>query len=62
MKFADDCKKSKHKLLITYNDNEQIRSLFKSEDGFVINEVPVNYSMKKGDNKVTHELFITFGY
>lgn len=63
VKFAEDCKKSKkHKLLITYNDNEQIRALFKEEDGFKINEVEVGYSMSKGNNKKKIELFITKGY
>lgn len=64
VKFAEDCKKvsKKHKLLITYNDNEQIRELFKEEDGFKINEVEVGYSMSKGNNKKKIELFITKNY
>ncbi len=62
VKFAEDCKLSKHKLLITYNDNEKIRELFKEEFGFKINEVSVGYSMGEGKNKKKIELFITKGY
>jgi len=62
VKFAEDCKLSKHKLLITYNDNEKIRELFKESDGFVINEVTVGYSMGDGKNKKKIELFITKNY
>lgn len=55
VKFADDCKSCKHKWLITYNDSEKIRELFKWAN---IVEVPVKYSMNS-KAKVTKELFIT---
>ncbi len=62
IKFAEDCKKqTKHKMLITYNDNEQIRNLF-SFDSATIHEVDVNYSISKGNNKAKKELFITVNY
>lgn len=55
VKFAEDCKSCQHKWLITYNDNEKIRDLFKWAK---ITEVPVKYSMNS-KAKVTKELFIT---
>jgi len=55
VKFAEECRKCKHKWLVTYNDNENIRELFKWAN---IKEVPVKYSMNStAKNKV--ELFIT---
>lgn len=55
VKFAEECKKCKHKWLVTYNDNENIRELFKWAN---IKEVHVKYSMNStAKNKV--ELFIT---
>ena len=62
-KFAEDCKKvTKHKLLITYNNDEKIRNLFKESDGFKLHEVNVGYSMGEGKNKKKTELFITKNY
>lgn len=55
-KFAQDCQRCEHKWLITYNDNQEIRDLFK---GFArIAEVPVTYNMNS-KNKKTNELIIT---
>jgi len=56
VRFAEECKKCKHKWLITYNDNEKIRDLYSSWANIV--EVPVKYSMNS-KAKVTKELFIT---
>lgn len=55
-KFAYDCANSKHKWLITYNDNELIRKLF--SPFATITEVPVKYSMNS-TAKNKQELFIT---
>lgn len=56
VKFAEECKKCKHKWLITYNDNQKIRDLYSSWAN--ITEVDVKYSMNS-TAKVTKELFIT---
>lgn len=55
VKFADECKKSPHKWLITYNDNENIRKLFSWAN---IQEIDVTYNMNS-NNKKKKELFIT---
>jgi DNA adenine methylase len=55
VKFADSCKKSPHRWLITYNDNERIRELFSWAH---IYELPVTYNMNS-NNKKTNELIIT---
>lgn len=55
VEFAEECKKSPYKWLVTYNDNENIRKLFKWAN---IYEHKVKYSMNsKPKEKV--ELFIT---
>ena len=55
VKFADDCKACKHKWLITYNDNENIRKLFSWAN---IKEQKVKYSLNS-KAKERLELFIT---
>lgn len=58
-RFADECKKCQHKLLVTYDDNDFIRELF---DWANIEKVPVQYNMnntKNGSSKKRFELFIT---
>ena len=59
VQFAENCKNSKHKMLITYNDNEHIRELFNFAK---IHEVDVTYSMNKGKNLSKKELFISINY
>ncbi len=54
-KFAEDCKQCQHQLLVTYNDNANIRQLFSWAN---ITEIPVTYNMNS-NNKKKVELFIT---
>lgn len=53
--FAEDCKRCRHKFLLTYNSNEHIKNLFKWAN---IQEVEVIYNMNSSGKKKT-ELFIT---
>jgi DNA adenine methylase len=55
-KFAEDCKRSPNKWMVTYNDSPAIRDLFM---GFAnIQEVPVTYNMNSKSKKLV-ELVIT---
>lgn len=54
-KFADDCKKCRHKFLVTYNSSDNIKNLFKWAN---IQDVNVIYNMNSSAKQQT-ELFIT---
>ena len=56
-KFAEDCDQCVHNWMITYNINDNIKSLF---EGYHQEEFGFTYSMRaRKDNKSKKELLIT---